>query len=58
MKQKRQSTVAETFQKAASGIGVRQSVVDMKIVDLFVYNMLPLQVVDYFFILTACVYES
>jgi hypothetical protein len=43
---KRQSTVADSFQKAASGISVRQMVVDRKIVDMFVYNMLPLQVVE------------
>jgi len=46
MKPKRQSNVAETFQKAASGVSVRQNVVDMKIVDLFVYNMLPHHVVE------------
>jgi hypothetical protein len=42
----RQATVAETFNKAASGVSVRQTLVDEKIVDLFVYNMLPLRVVE------------
>jgi hypothetical protein len=42
----RQATVAETFNKMVSGVSVRQTLVGEKIVDLFVYNMLPLRVVE------------
>jgi hypothetical protein len=45
-KEKRQPTIGEAFGQAAAGTGVRQSVVDTRIVDLFVCNMLPLQVVE------------
>jgi hypothetical protein len=42
----RHATVAETFNNVASGVSVRQTLVDEKIVDLFVYNMLQLRVVN------------
>ena len=45
-KRARQQTIGESFSIGASGIGVPQSAVDQRIVDLFVDNMLSLQVVE------------
>ncbi|XP_042235836.1 uncharacterized protein LOC121875363 isoform X1 [Homarus americanus] len=45
-KKPRQPTIDEAFGQSAAGTGVRQSVVDKRIVDLFVCNMLPLHVVE------------
>ncbi|XP_042229523.1 uncharacterized protein LOC121871369 [Homarus americanus] len=45
-KKPRQPTIGEVFGESAAGTGVRQSVVDKRIVDLFVCNMLPLHVVE------------
>ncbi|XP_050704668.1 uncharacterized protein LOC126990155 [Eriocheir sinensis] len=44
-KKRHQPAIGEAFGQSAAGTSVRQSVVDTKIVDMFVCNMLPLYVV-------------